>query len=51
MTALTVCVAREDPIWGCTAVRHVRGGDWRPDPNWQVVYRQGTVTIYAVPRE
>jgi hypothetical protein len=31
--------------------RELQEGDWQPDPNWKVVYQQGTVTIYAVPRE
>jgi hypothetical protein len=26
-------------------------GNWQPDPTWQVVYQQGSVTLYALPKE
>jgi len=31
--------------------QELSGSNWQPDPNWQVVYDQGAVTIYAVLQE
>jgi hypothetical protein len=40
---------RPDYVFCGAREQALQAGSWQPDARWKTVYRQGTVTIYAVP--
>jgi hypothetical protein len=38
-------------VWFGPREAALSAGHWQPDPNWPIAFRQGTVTLYALPQE